>query len=526
MNKEDFIQTIKSSYKFNGESILAGSAVYGSDYETEVQVRLPLKTFNRHGLIAGATGTGKTKTLQVIVEELSNAGVPVLVMDIKGDLSGLGAGGTMNPIIEKRSGLIGINWEENGFPLEFLSISDEPGTKMKATVSEYGPILLSKILELNDNQSGVLSMIFKYCDDRHLPLLDIKDLKSVIKYVQDEGKAEFEKDYGYIQSSTAGTIMRSIIGLEQQNADDIFGEPSFEIADLMQTTRTGEGLINVLRLTDMQTKPALFSTFMLCLLAEIFEKMPELGDPKKPELVMFIDEAHLIFNNASKSLIDQFEMTIKLIRSKGVGIFFITQSPTDIPASILGQLGTKVQHALRAFTAVDRRNIKSASENYPITNFYKVDELITQLGIGEALISGLDEKGRPTELVHTLMRPPYSRMDVLIDSEISDIIRRSTLSKKYNVDIDRESAYEILHRKIAQKEEEETQGDFGTLKGTKTEETVSQSRSRQEPSAFDKIMKSPVTKSIMVEVTRGILGVLGLRSTTRSRTTSARSKSR
>ena len=365
MAKDNFIQTVENSYNFKGDSILAGSAVYNDNYETGVQIKLPLKTFNRHGLIAGATGTGKTKTLQVIAEGLSNAGVPVLVMDIKGDLSGLGAAGTTNEIIEKRAAQIGFTWEAKGFPLEFVSISDEPGAKMKATVSEYGPVLLSKILDLNDNQSGVLAMIFKYCDDRNLPLLDFKDLKSVIKYIQDEGKEEFLKDYGYIQSSSAGSIMRSIIALEQQNADDIFGEPSFEIFDLMEHSNSGEGIINVLRLTDMQTKPALFSTFMLCLLAEIFEKMPELGDPAKPELVMFIDEAHLIFNNAPKTLLDQFEMTIKLIRSKGVGIFFITQSPTDIPAAILGQLGTKVQHALRAFTAKDRKDIVTAAENYP-----------------------------------------------------------------------------------------------------------------------------------------------------------------
>lgn len=521
MSKDNFIQTIENSYNFKGDSILAGSAVYNDNYETGVKINLPLKTFNRHGLIAGATGTGKTKTLQVIAEGLSNAGVPVLVMDIKGDLSGLGAAGTTNEIIEKRAAQIGFKWEGKGFPLEFVSISDEPGAKMKATVSEYGPVLLSKILDLNDNQSGVLAMIFKYCDDRNLPLLDFKDLKSVLKYIQDEGKEEFLKDYGYIQSSSAGSIMRSIIALEQQNASDIFGEPSFDIFDLMEHSKSGEGVINVLRLTDMQTKPALFSTFMLCLLAEIFEKMPELGDPAKPELVMFIDEAHLIFNNAPKTLLDQFEMTIKLIRSKGVGIFFITQSPTDIPASILGQLGTKVQHALRAFTARDRKDIVTASENYPYSEYYKVDELITQLGMGEALISTLDEKGRPTELVHTLVRPPFSRMDVLTDFEIGQILKASSLAKKYNVEIDRESAYEILQEKIAgvNSSEEAQDEDFRALRRQNDyERPAPANRVREEESNFEKIMKSPVTKSIAVEITRGLLGVLGFRSTRRSST--------
>ena len=517
MNKEEFKNRINDSYNFAGEWLLAGAAVIDNDYDTGVQVKLPLKTFNRHGLIAGATGTGKTKTLQVIVEELSNAGVPVLVMDVKGDLSGLGAPGTINPIIEKRAKQIGISWEGKGFPIEFVSISNEPGAKMKATVSEYGPVLLAKILELNDNQSGVLSMIFKYCDDRKLPLLDLKDLKAVIKYIQEDGKEDFQRDYGFMHSTSAGTITRAIIALEQQNAEDIFGEPSFEIEDLMQHNSKGEGVVNVLRLTDMQTKPALFSTFMLCLLAEIFEKMPELGDPKKPELVMFIDEAHLIFNNASKSLLDQFEMTIKLIRSKGVGIFFITQSPTDIPAAILGQLGTKIQHALRAFTAKDRKDIKTASENYPYSEYYKVDELITQLGIGEALISTLDEKGRPTELVHTIVRPPLSRMDVLADFEIGQILKTSTLVKKYNVEIDRESAFEILQEKISyvNRQVEMQQEDSGSKNQLYNYEQPAH-RQREEESNFEKIMKSPVTKSIAVEITRGLLGVLGLRSTRRS----------
>lgn len=515
MNEKNFSQTIQSSYKFKGKSVLIGSAVIGDNYETGTQVRLPLKTINRHGLIAGATGTGKTKSLQVMAENLSQAGVPVLVMDIKGDLSGLGAAGNTNSVIAKREKLIGMEWEGRGFPLEFLSISDEPGAKLKATISEYGPVLLSKILELNDNQSGVLSMLFKFCDDRHLPLLDIKDLKSVLNYIQGEGKADFKKDYGFVHSNSAGAIMRSIISLEQQQADDIFGEPSFDIFDLMKKNDADEGIISVLRLTDMQSKPALFSTFMLCLLAEIFQKMPEQGDSDKPELVLFIDEAHLIFKNASQSLLDQFEMTVKLIRSKGVGIFFVTQSPNDIPASILGQLGTKVQHALRAFTAKDRKAIKTAAENYPYSEFYEVDELITQLGIGEALVSGLDEKGRPTELVHTLMRPPFSRMDVLNDAEIKNILKESGLIKKYNVDIDRDSAYEILHAKLAELEAEEKAEQKAKAKTThKT--TTSRSRARQQ-STFEKIMKSPVTKIVAREVTRGLLGVLGIKAVTSSR---------
>ena len=310
--------------------------------------------------------------------------------------------------------------------------------------------------------------------------------------------------------------MRSIITLEQQNADDIFGEPSFDVFDLMQKKPSGEGIVNVLRLTDMQSKPALFSTFMLCLLAEIFQKMPELGDPSKPELVLFIDEAHLIFRNASQSLIDQLEMTVKLIRSKGVGVFFVTQSPNDIPSNILGQLGTKVQHALRAFTAKDRKSIKSASENFPYTEFYRVDKLITELGIGEALVSTLDEKGRPTELVHCLMRPPFSRMDVLTDFEIGQILKLSDKIKKYNIELDRESAYEILHERIVDTkiEEEQKKADLDE------KVVVKETRKSKGPSAFEKILKSPVTKSIAIEITRGLLGVMGLKATTSRRSRS------
>lgn len=513
METEHFLNALETSYTFKSESILLGSSVLGDSYSPNTPVKLPLKTLNRHGLIAGATGTGKTKSLQVLAEELSNAGVPVLVMDIKGDLSGLGAAGKTNAVIEQRSALMKLDWKPQAFPIEFLSISDEPGARLRATVSEYGPILLSKILDLNDNQASILSMIFKFCDDRKLPLLDFKDLKAVISYIQNEGKDEFSKEYGLVQSNSAGVILRNIISLEQQNADAIFGEPSFDVNDLMLLNPEGKGIVHVLRLTDMQTKPALFSTFMLCLLAEIFEKMPELGDPQKPKLVLFIDEAHLIFKNASKSLLDQFEMTIKLIRSKGIGIFFVTQSPADIPASILGQLGTKVQHALRAFTAKDRKDIVAAAENYPYSEFYKVSELIMNQGTGEALVTTLDEKGRPTELVHTLMRPPYSRMDVLSEAEIEQILNSSQLVEKYNIDFDRDSAFEILHQKIKSKTKQQEE-DFNFQNPVDMPQR--QARSREEPSTFEQILKSPVTKTIAQEITRGLLGVLGLKTSSRS----------
>ncbi len=508
-NKDKFISAIKTSYTFKGESILIGSAILGDDQETGCQVHIPLKTMNRHGLIAGATGTGKTKSLQVLAESLSKSGVPVLLMDVKGDLSGIAAPGSMNPIVEKRSKIIGMDWEPYGFPAELMTISNEPGVKLKATVSEFGPVLLGKILDLNENQTGILSMIFKYCDDRDLPLLDIQDLKTVLKYIQEDGKEEFQKDYGYFQGASAGTIMRMVTALEQQGADRFFGEPSFDISDLMRTDSDGNGIINVFRVTDIQSNTAMFSTFMLCLLAEVFQKLPEKGDVAKPELVIFLDEAHLIFNNATKTLLNHFETTIKLIRSKGVGIMLVTQSPDDIPAEVLGQLGLKIQHALRAFTAKDRKAIKMASENYPLSEFYVADELITKMGIGEAMVTALNEKGMPTELVHTMMRPPFSRMDVLTEDEMENIIRRSELVDQYNREIDRESAFEILSERMEEQDQQEE----------REREMKEQSRnapryggtSRRQTSTFEQIMKSPVTRTVAREVARGLLGVLGLR---------------
>lgn len=507
--RDKFVSAVNSSYSFKGESILIGSAILGENQELGCQVKVPLKTLNRHGLIAGATGTGKTKSLQILAESLSREGVPVLLMDVKGDLSGIAAPGSMNPIVEKRSRIIGIDWKPAGFPCELMSISDEPGVRLKATISEFGPILLGKILDLNENQTGILSMVFKYCDDKGLPLLDMEDIKTVLKYIQEDGKEEFQRDYGFFMGASVGTIMRSITSLETQGASRFFGEPSFDIFDLLRTDSRGNGIINILRVTDIQSNTAMFSTFMLCMLAEIFQKFQEKGDVEKPELVIFFDEAHLIFRNATKTLLDQFEVTIKLIRSKGVGIILVTQSPDDIPAEILGQLGLKVQHALRAFTAKDRKAIKAASENYPLSEFYVADELITQMGTGEAMVTALDEKGRPTELVHTLMRPPCSRMDILTQNEMDNLVRESELVGKYNRDIDRESAHEILMDRMEEQEARERREE--ERKASQQYESRSYNPGRRQTSTFEKIMKSSVTRTVAREVTRGLLGVLGLK---------------
>ena len=447
-DKAKFSEAIKAGYTFKGESYKIGCGVLDGEVVSDAAVLLPLKTMNRHGLIAGATGTGKTKTLQVLSEILSDASVPVVMMDIKGDLSGIAAAGLENDKIKERVQKLNVEFKPTAYPTELLTLSNQKGARLRATVSEFGPVLLSKILGLNDTQGGFVAMIFKYCDDNKLALLDLKDFIKVLQYVSDEGKAELEKTYGKISTTSTGTILRKVIELQQQGADIFFGETSFDIDDLMRISDDGRGMISVVRVTDLQDRPKLFSTFMLQLLAELYATCPEEGDLDKPKLVMFIDEAHLIFQEANSALLQQIETIIKLIRSKGIGIFFCTQNPMDVPASVLAQLGLKVQHALRAFTAADRKVIKQTAENYPETEFYKTDDLITQLGIGEALITMLNEKGIPTPLVHCMLRPPQSRMDILTDAEIDDLISRSKIAAKYNKIVDSESAYEILNEKL------------------------------------------------------------------------------
>ena len=383
--KEAFAQSVQNSYTFKGEHFRIGTAILDGEVVPGTEVCIPFKTMNRHGLIAGATGTGKTKTLQLIAEALSDASVPVLLMDNKGDLSGIAAAGAENANIKERITKIGGDYKPIAFPVELMTLSNEKGVHLRATVSEFGPILLSKILGLNDTQEGLVSLIFKYCDDNKMPLLDLKDFTKVLQYIGNEGKKEIEQTYGKISTTSTGTILRKVIELQQQGADLFFGEPSFEIDDLMRIADDGRGVISVLRVTELQNRPKLFSSFMLQMLAELYATLPEAGDLDKPKLVLFIDEAHLVFQEATTALLQQIETVVKLIRSKGVGIFFCTQNPQDVPAGILAQLGLKVQHALRAFTAADRKTIKQAAENYPETTYYKTETLLTELGIGEAL---------------------------------------------------------------------------------------------------------------------------------------------
>ena len=492
-DKETFKKVIEQGYSSKGPSIVLGGAMLGEETLPETYVKIPLKTLNRHGLIAGATGTGKTKSLQVLAENLSENGIPVLLMDVKGDLSGLAFPGEVNKHITERHSKIGLEYTPKGFPIEILTISEQNGTRMRATVSEFGPVLLSRILDLTEVQSGIVSIVFQYCDNNNLPLLDLKDFKKVLQYATREGKAEFEEAYGRISTASTGAILRKIVQLEQQGGDVFFGERSFDVQDLVRVDENGNGIISVLRLTDIQDKPILFSTFMLQLLAEIYNTFPELGDTEQPELVIFMDEAHLIFNNATKTLLNQIESMIKLIRSKGVGIYFVTQNPKDIPSDVLSQLGLKIQHSLRAFTAKDRKAIKLAAENYPVSEFYDTTEELTQLGIGVAFVSALNEKGIPTPLVKTLMRAPMSRMDILSESEITGIINSSEIREKYNEAIDRESAYEILKKKMEQAQVSNEKKPSGR-----------RSKGRSASSDYDPIIKAVTSATFM----RGVFGVI------------------
>lgn len=505
---ENFQIHIQNGYTTKKDYIILGGGVLAGQPIDDSQIKIPLKTLNRHGLIAGATGTGKTKTLQVMAEQLSLKGIPSVLMDLKGDLSGLAMPGTLNDHITNRSKSIGVTYDPQGLPVELMTISDEKGVRLKATISEFGPVLISRILDLNSTQQGVIALVFRYCDQNHLPLLDLSDLKKVLQYIRKEGKEEITREYGAVSPASVNTIMRKIIELEEQGAESFFGERSFEVDDLLRT-REGKGLISIIRLTDIQNRPKLFSTFMLSLLAEIYDEFPEVGDADKPKLCVFIDEAHLVFDNASKDLLERIESIVKLIRSKGVGIYFCTQSPTDVPEAVLGQLGLKIQHSLRAFTAKDRKAISKAAENYPISSFYETREVLTSMGTGEALVTALSEKGLPTPLAHTLIRAPVSRMDILTSDEINELVTKSTLTQKYNQLIDRESAREILDRKILHATEN---AENAKQRSPKTADSGSKGK---EDSFFEQISKNTMVRqlgrTIFREITRSLMGTMSKR---------------
>lgn len=498
LDKSAFITAITKGYATKGNAVLLGSALLNNVVVAEAKIKIPLKTLNRHGLIAGATGTGKTKTIQVLSEQLSSFGIPILMMDIKGDFSGIAKQGQENNFIVERHAQIDIPYIASSYPVELLSLSAQNGVRLRATVYEFGPVLFSRILDLNDTQASVVAIIFKYADDNKMPIIDLKDIKKLLNYVTNDGNDALEEEYGKISKATTGIILRKIVELEQQNANLFFGETSFDVSDLMRLDENGKGYINIVRLTDIQDKPKLFSTFMLSLLAELYHQMPEIGDADQPELVVFIDEAHLVFNEASKSLLVQIETIVKLIRSKGIGIFFITQNPTDIPSGVLAQLGLKIQHALRAFTANDRQAIKQTADNYPSSEFYKTDEVLTSLGIGEVLVTTLNEKGIPTPLAVTMLRAPQSRMGILSNDEIEELISKSNLVKKYAVTIDADSAYEMLSKKI----------DDAVARAQQTEQKETEVLQASEPSTASVVGKSVLKVVTSASFIRGAFGIL------------------
>jgi DNA helicase HerA-like ATPase len=498
--KEAFIQAINKSYNTDKPHIFLGCGVLNGEILADAKINIALSMMNRHGLIAGATGSGKTRTLQVLAEQLSQAGVSVFLSDVKGDLSGLAIPGASNPKLEQRAKDLGITFSPEGVPVELYSLSGDKGAQMRATVMEFGPILLSKILELNDTQTGVLSILFKYADDKQLPIVDLNDLKKVLNYLSEgAGKAEIKESYGIISAATSGTILRKIVALEQQGVNNIFGEPSFEISDLMQKV-DGKGVVSLLNVSDMQDKPAVFSTFLLSLLAELYQTLPEAGDLDKPKLVFFLDEAHLLFKDASKAFLEQIEQIVRLIRSKGVGVFFCTQMAQDIPETVLAQLGNRVQHVLRAFTPNDAKALKDTVKTYPKSEFYAIEEILTQMGIGQALITVLNEKGIPTAVAHTHLVPPQAVMGPLPENEYKALLQQSDIFKKYDQSIDPESAYDILNAKIQQQQQVEIQ--------QQTVSTTTTVNRKQEKTVLEEVMSSSVTKSIGREIVRGIFGMI------------------
>jgi DNA helicase HerA-like ATPase len=444
-----FKDAMKSGYGLDEPAIVLGSPIDGSSVDADVRIQAAISMLNRHGLIAGATGTGKTKTLQIIAGELSLAGVPCLVADVKGDVSGMALpGDASNPKLARRVADLKLSYSPAGHPVEFLSLSGKLGDQIRASVHSFGPLLLGRVLGLNDTQTSVLSLVFKYCDDNNLALLDLRDLTTTLKYLGgDEGKAALA-DYGGISPASLGVIQRSIVTLQQQGADAFFGEPEFDVEDLLRTTPEGQGIVSILELSDVMDKPALFSTFMLWLLAQLYHVLPEVGDLPKPKLCFFFDEAHLLFDDASQALLQQIEQTVRLIRSKGVGIFFVTQTPTDVPSSVLAQLGNRVQHALRVFTPEDADNLKKTVRTFPMTSYFDVGERLTTLGIGEALVTVLSPNGVPTPLAPTRLVPPDSAMAALPADELAARVAAGPLHSKYAQAVDPQSAHEIITARI------------------------------------------------------------------------------
>ena len=478
----------------------------------EAKVRIPLAVLNRHGLVAGATGTGKTKTLQLMAEQLAGQGVPVFLADIKGDLSGMAVAGEPNDRITARAASIGEQWDPTAYPTEFLSLGGlGTGIPIRATITSFGPTLLSKVLGLNATQESSLALVFHYADAQGLALLDLKDLRAVIQHLtSDEGKVDL-KALGGLSAATAGVILRELIGFADQGAEAFFGEPEFDTADLLRMAADGKGMVTILELPTVQDRPALFSTFLMWMLADLFHDLPEVGDPDKPKLVFFFDEAHLLFNGASKDFLDAIQQTVRLIRSKGIGVFFVTQSPKDVPSDVLAQLGNRVQHALRAFTPDDAKALKAAVSTYPRSG-YDLGTLLTSLGTGEAVITVLSEKGAPTPVAWTRMRAPQSLMAPAPEATMRQIMAGSQIAQKYAAVADRESAYELLQSRMQAAPAAEAQP--ASTAAAPAPAAAPARAAKEDPTMVEKVVESSVFRSIMRsagtvigrEITRSIFG--------------------
>ncbi len=484
-----FRDAITAGYSFDEPTIVLGSAMHDGELFNDTRVQVPLSILNRHGLVAGATGTGKTKTLQLMAGQLSKAGVPVFVADIKGDLTGLAAPGVPNPKLDERLQSMAMTFEPSGHPVEFLSLSGKLGSQVRATVSSFGPLLLGKVLDLNETQTSILALVFKYCDDNDLPLLDLKDLATTLKFLSsDEGKPILE-EYGGMSPASVGVLLRSIVVLEQEGADTFFGEPEFDVEDLLRTDADGKGIISILELSDVMDKPRLFSTFMLWMLAQLYETLPEAGDLPKPKLCFFFDEAHLLFDDASDALMDQIERTARLIRSKGVGVYFVTQVPADVPSSVLAQLGNRVQHALRAFTPEDADNLRKAARPFPTTEVYDVETTLTSLGTGEALVTVLSPKGIPTPLAATRLIAPDSLMAPIEEVVFRGHIAMSPLFAKYGTPVDRDSAHERITARITAAREAAIQATQEAAMRAGVDPTTAAGMNSMTPAQLEREMK-------------------------------------
>ncbi|MBS1696084.1 MAG: DUF853 family protein [Actinobacteria bacterium] len=509
-------QEIAAGYAVEGQALELGTVVVDGAVDPSAVVRIPLATVNRHGLVAGATGTGKTKSLQVIAEQLSAAGVPVLMADVKGDLSGLSRPGATNDKVAQRAADTGDTWTPTAYPVEFLSLgTDGIGVPVRATISSFGPILLSKVLGLNATQESTLGLIFHWADQKGLPLLDLKDLRSVIQFLTgDEGKPEL-KALGAVSPTTAGVILRALVNLEAEGADTFFGEPELEPKDLLRVAADGRGVVTLLELGTQAARPVMFSTFLMWVLADLFTTLPEVGDLDKPKLVFFFDEAHLLFTDASKAFLEQVEQTVKLIRSKGVGVFFCTQLPTDVPNNVLSQLGARIQHALRAFTPDDQKALSRTVRTYPKTAVYELESALTSLGTGEAIVTVLSERGAPTPVAWTRMRAPRSLMDTIGPEAIAAAAKASPLQAEYGQTIDRDSAYERLAARLAPPPAvPPPPAGLPPVPQQIEVPPMPAPAAPPEPGIFDKMMANPAFKSAMRsagtvigrEITRSIFG--------------------